>query len=231
MATFEVQVEALTGIAIGASSNPTQDELTQFLNDGVLEVTSRWLTIHPNDVKLFIRVSGEVTSNGSEKVDRAKIVSVIREADVNDDWRQCRYISPNLQARVVDADSLQFASSYNPAYTVLEDGAISVFPTPGSTTKAFKVYYINNNPRGSDDNAVAYGSTGLAFFPKDKVYLVVLYAAIKSLEAKMGEYTIDEEDLELVTLISSNLATLKQQYDSDFAVGASAQAGRQQARA
>ena len=220
MATFKVQVEALTGIAIGESSSPTQDELTQFLNDGVLEVTSRWLDIHPNDVRFFTRVSGEVTSNGSEKVDRAKIVSVVREADVNNDWRKCRYISSNLQGRVVDTDSLHFASSYNPAYTVLEDGAISVFPAPGSTTKAFKVYYVNNNPRGSDDNAVAYGSTGLAFFPKDRVYLVVLYAAIKSLEAKMGEYSIDEEDIELVTLISSNLATLKQQYDSAFAAGA-----------
>ena len=42
MATFEAQVEALTSIAIDSSSTPTQDELSQFLKDGVMDVTSKY---------------------------------------------------------------------------------------------------------------------------------------------------------------------------------------------
>ena len=43
-----------------------------------------------------------------------------------------------------------------------------------------------------------------------------MYAAIKSLEAKMAEYTIDEEDIELVQAIAFNLNSLKQQYESEI---------------
>ena len=40
MATFEARVEGMTGLAITGASTPTQDELTEFLKDGVLEVTN-----------------------------------------------------------------------------------------------------------------------------------------------------------------------------------------------
>ena len=186
MATFETQVEALTGISLGSTSNPTQDELTQYLNDGVIDVTRRWLAGHAEEADQFTRISGEVTSNGSEKVARADIISVVRESGTNNDWRPCTKISPVIQSQVVDAESLSFASKYHPVYMVAEDGAISVFPTPGVTTDAFKVYYVNNDPRGDDDNSVTYETSGLAFFPKSKVYLVVLYASIKTLQTKMG---------------------------------------------
>ena len=44
MATFEAQVESLTGITISSSGTiPTQAQLTQFLNDGVIDVTNRTL--------------------------------------------------------------------------------------------------------------------------------------------------------------------------------------------
>ena len=63
MATFEAQVEALTGITISSSgTNPTQAELTQFLQDGVLDVTSKWLIGHPQDGELFMRASSLTTS-------------------------------------------------------------------------------------------------------------------------------------------------------------------------
>ena len=207
MATFEAQVEALTGISILSSgSNPTQAELTQFLNDGIVDATEKWLIGHPEDREQFIRISGEVTSNGSEKVDRANIISVVRESGTNNDWRPCRKIPLSMQAQVVDTESLSFASKYHPVYMVAEDGAISVFPTPGATTDAFKVYYVNNNPRGDDDNSVTYASSGLAFFPKDKVYLVPLYAAIKSINNNMAGIIADLGTFSVSTVIADTLS-------------------------
>ena len=43
------------------------------------------------------------------------------------------------ETRVTDVDSIHYASKYNPAYTVLENGQISVFPAPGSNPDEFKV--------------------------------------------------------------------------------------------
>jgi hypothetical protein len=123
-------------------------------------------------------------------VARASILSIVRESGTNNDWRPCKKISPAQQSVVTDIDSLYFASKHYPVYMVAEDGAISVFPEPGSDPNAFKVYYVNNDPRGDDDNSVAYGTSGLAFFPKDKVYLVVIYAGIKSLQASLAAVDI-----------------------------------------
>ena len=55
MATFEAQVQGLTGLTIDGSSTPTEDELTEFLKDGVLDVTAKYLDIAPQDSSLFMR--------------------------------------------------------------------------------------------------------------------------------------------------------------------------------
>ena len=80
-----------------------------------------------------------------------------------------------------------------------------------------KFIYINEEPRDITNNAaLVHTHENIKYFPNDKVYLVVIYAAIKCLEAKMADYTITEEDPELVQTITSNLATLKQQYAEAF---------------
>ena len=217
MATFQAQVQALTGVTIdGNLGAPSTTELNQFLRDAALDVTHRWLAVKPDDVDLFTRVSADTTSNDSLSVHGARIISVVREAGVANDWRTCRYILPDFQSRVTDVDSIHYASKYNPAYTVLENGQISVFPAPGSNPDEFKAYYINNDPVDNDDNNLAYNSNSIKYFPDDKIYLVAIYAAIKTLEAKMAFYATDEEDLELVQSIQANIGQLNKIYDEAF---------------
>tara|TARA_R100001594_G_scaffold93312_1_gene127619 strand:+ start:33 stop:947 length:915 start_codon:yes stop_codon:yes gene_type:complete len=209
LATFEQQVEALTGLAIeSSSSNPTQAQLTQYLTDGVLDVTQRCIAINPKDKPKFQKVSAETTSNGSLDIENAEIISVVREAGVNNDWRHCRFIESSLQSKVTDKDSLLYASKYNPAYTIdssTGSNVINVYPVPGSNPDAFKVYYVNNVPVANDNTATAFGDSTIGNFPADKVYLVVLYGAIKSLENAMSAKGIpvvasDSADIELTTI-------------------------------
>ena len=216
MASFELQVEGLTGIAISTDTNPTQSELTQFLSDGVLDVTKRCIQAKPVEATKFTRRSAEQTSQGFDS-GGAQILSVIRESGTDNDWRNCRQVSTGLQGRVVDTESLHFASKFNPAYIIEDDGIINVYPAPGSNPDAYKVFYVNASPIDGDGNALTYADSTLGSFPNDKVYLVAIYAAIKTLEAKMAEFAIDEEDTELVQAISANLNSLKQQYEGAFA--------------
>tara|TARA_R100001594_G_scaffold94034_1_gene128225 strand:+ start:40 stop:735 length:696 start_codon:yes stop_codon:yes gene_type:complete len=220
MATFEAQVESLTGLTIGSSgTTPTQAELSQFLKDGVLDVTNKWLAGHPGDSRLFSRVSAEKTSNTSSPLDLngATIISVVREDGVtSDNWRPCREVPSALQHLVTDKDSLNYASKFNPVYMISDNGQISVFPAPGSDPDAFKVYYVNNVPVDKGGSALVYSHSDIGYFMDEKVYLVVLYAGIKALEAKLAEYMIDDEDVELVQALQTNLSNLKQDYFSAF---------------
>jgi hypothetical protein len=217
MATFEEQVEGLTGLTITGSSSPTQSEISEFLRDAVLEVTNRCLSAKPDEISDFIRVSSEQTSNNSLDLNGTSIISVVREAGTDNDWRDCRAIPSSLQSRVTDKNSIHYASTYNPAFTILDNGKINVYPAPGSNPNAFKVYYVNNQPVNGSGSTLVYSHDDLGYFPEPKKYLIVLYAAIKALEHKMGTYTIDEEDIELVESIANNITSLKQQYEGAFA--------------
>ena len=184
---FIDQVQDLTSLTV--SDN---DELSQFLKDGVIDVTNKWLSMRPQDVELFGRESSETTSNASLNLNNARIISVIREDGTNNQWRNCRKISPALQYDVTDVDSLNYASKINPAYMIGDAGKISVFPTPGSDPNAFKAYYVNKDPVNSSGSALIHSHDDILYFPIDKVYLVVMYAGMKSLHAAMGDTTITD---------------------------------------
>ena len=224
MATFQVQVDGLTSLSIGTT--PTLGELTEFLKDGVNDVTNRWLAVRAQDVEAFQRESSIIDSNSGLYVGGAKIISVIREAgadgssDNSTAWEVCRKVPASMQSRVVDTESLNFASIYNPVYIIDDNGRVNVYPAP-SSNNGYRVFYVNNVPTDETNSAsLTYAHSDIKYFPDDKVYLVVLYAAIKSLEAQIAVYTVEEEDLELVQGLSASLATLRQEYDSTFAIAA-----------
>ena len=229
--TFHLQVEALTSLAIDGSSTPTQDEVTQFLRDGVIDVTTKWLMVSPQDANLFVRTSGEHTSNTSSPfAAELDIVSVLREAGTDEDWRFCKEIPVAVESKTTDSESLFYASIYNPVYTRHSGGVIKVFPAPeAGGSNSYKVLYINNQPKeGDDDTDLVHGSSAIGFFPKKLENLVVLFAAYKSLEAKISSFTIDDEDSELVASISGLYNTIKAQYDGYFGVKVKAMQGPQQ---
>jgi hypothetical protein len=218
MANFDDQIMGMTGLTIsGSSTTPSQAEVKTFLNDGVLDVTHKCIDSNPREAINFSRVSAEQTANDTLDLNGAEIISVIRESSVNNQWEECRFVPPSMQFKVTDKESLDYASEFNPVYTVLENGIINVYPAPDTGgAKSFKVYYVNNAPEEGDGTDLEHSSSTIKYFPNDKIYLVVIYAAIKCLEAKMADYTVEEEDSELVQSISNSLVNLKQQYENAF---------------
>ena len=181
MADFETRVEALTGLTVG--TNPTTAELTEYLKDGVLDVTNRVVSLKPEKMDQFTRESSEQSANNTLHINGAQLISVVREDGVTtDNWRPCRVIPISDQYKVTDTDSLSFASKINPAFMVGNDGRISVFPAPAdSTADRFKVYYVNNVPVDKGGASLLHSHSDIGYFPDNHVYLVLLYAGIKSL--------------------------------------------------
>ena len=209
MADFQSQAMGLTGLTIDASSTtPSRAEFSTFLNDGVADVTSRWLAIRPQDVDDFLRESSEQTSNGFNPGTN-KIISVIRESGTDNEWYPCTKESISLQYRVTDPTSLHYASKFNPVYMNSQNRNIHVFPAPSSAgNDTFKVLYVNSSPEETDGSALDHASTGIKWFPEDKVYLVVLYASIRSIQAKMADTTISNLSISAVPPDVPSLTTV-----------------------
>lgn len=188
MATFEVQIEGMTGLTIDGTSNPTQDELTEYLKDGVIDVTSRVITLKPEEASLFTDVTALQVAQ-SANLNGAKIISVLRADGVTaENFRPCRKISPDLEYLVTDINSLNYASKFNPAFLETEDGKINVYPAPSDNSgkDSYKVYYVNNSPQNASGSALASTHSDIKSFPNDKVYLVVTYASMKALQNAMA---------------------------------------------
>lgn len=216
-ATFQERVQAMITYSLDTTTSPTLLQLNHFIQDAVKDITFKWIAIKPQDAYLFQRVTSK--QSGTYSIGTAQIISVLRENGNSNQWQDCRRISTDLIYDVTDTQSIHYASKYNPAYHVSENGEISVFPSPDATDDAWKAYYLNVVPieeSPEPGETLDSQSSGVKYFPDHLEYLIPLYASIKSLEAKLGEYSIAEEDQELVSALTPLLASYRDQYEKAF---------------
>ena len=182
MATFETQVEALTGIAIDGSSSPTQTELSVFLQDGVKDVIHRMIKVKPEELARFCSTTDSGSNAFVAKV--GKILSVAREHDSVSILRKCTQIDPGDRYDATDVDSLNYRSKTNPGFYEL-NGKVHTVPVAAESgdnnVVVTQLFY---------DTGVAYGDEVPDNFPESYAYLVAIYAAIQSLHNNMADTTI-----------------------------------------
>ena len=211
MATFQTRIEALTGLSFSTTSTPTLVELGQFLVDGVLDFQTKYLNMFPGESPKFARESSEATSQGLD-LNGASLLTVLRESGGDGDFRVCRLSFPGMEQMLVDKHSIHFASKINPAYIQIGD-AINVYPPPSAEPgEAYKTYYVNDAPVNSTADTLSATDSAIEYFPNNKEQFVILYAAAEALKAKMLDYTLEEEDSELMQALGMNLQMIQQQY-------------------
>ena len=168
MATFEAQVEGLTSLSIDGSSAPTQDELTQFLTDGAKEI----INILPPNLIDLCSASQSFTSGTADTLNTGKVLRVFRsDGDIK---QPCRPIPASYKGRYSDPDDMNYATVTDPVFYI-ENNSLDVLPNGGTCTYS-EVQYP----------AVVYSASDISVFPDEAEHLVVLYAAIKTLQNKMG---------------------------------------------
>jgi hypothetical protein len=182
MQTFEAQVEGLTSLTISSSSAPTQTELSDFLSDGAAEI----INAMPIKLKYLCATEDTFTSTAfgseSEVPTSGQILSVTRVSE------PCREIPAALAGRA--SDSSAFASSHMETATATDpvwyiyNGKVNALPASG----ACKYLEVNRPSVAYTHSSMA---TSLASFPLEYEYLVVTYAAVKSLQNAMGNKTSD----------------------------------------
>tara|TARA_Y100001963_G_scaffold63928_1_gene89095 strand:+ start:1002 stop:1808 length:807 start_codon:yes stop_codon:yes gene_type:complete len=183
MANFDDQVMGLTGLTInGSSTAPSQSELTQFLTDGAKEIINQL----PIELKEKCMAITALTSSSGQDLDGfGEVVFVSRETgDTTSIYAPCRKIPSMYGGMAADSSSLMYyGTATDPVYWVDGTGdaaTLFVKPNPDSDQDA-KIFHISYP-------SVAYNGNGtITSFPDEAEYLVVLYAAIKSLQSAMGE--------------------------------------------
>jgi len=144
MATFQAQVQGITGLTIdGAGTNTSTAELTQFLTDGAKDVINKILIIDPTAGVLF-STSAEITNGNGLEVD-GPIVSVVRgyagSGGSGLTYRPCDPINSDEEGNATDVNSLSYRGSYNPCYYI-KNSTLFILPAPSSGDDRGKIEYV-----------------------------------------------------------------------------------------
>ena len=193
MATFEAQVEGLTGLSIDGSSSPTQTELSQFLKDGAIDVINRLVKIDKDAAQTFGVVTAE---SGSGTIIEGSIIDVWGSDGTND--HPAELVPISIGKRAADTSSLSYRSKYNPCY-FREGKKVTVKPDGGS------VLHIEYPP-------VTYDQDAIYNMPNQYISLVVIYAGIKSLGNALSTKTQSDLSINafipIAPILSSTTVTL-----------------------
>ena len=185
MATFEAQVEALTGLDINESSNPTQSELSQFLTDGAKDVISRLMKVSPVKGGLF-STTEEITNGDGVSVSSGIVLDVVRgDGEDSTHLNPAGAIAAGLRYRATDENSLYYRSKYNPCW-YMRDGKCYILPTPGVESDIGNVTYITYPD-------IEYSDTEIPNFGDEYEPLVVIYTGIRSLENALASKTLPDD--------------------------------------
>ena len=187
MATFEAQVEGLTGINIDSSTNPTQTQLTQFLRDGVIDVINRITRINPEELVKFANTTHDDSSGITIT---GKLLSVTREHDSTDILRECTPILTSDRYNATDPTSLKYRSKYNPGYYIL-DKKVHTVPAQSGDNNDLVVTQVHY------DETITFESDDMQHYPREYIYLVPLYAACKTIVSNMGNKAMNIPSLAL----------------------------------
>ena len=189
MATFEAQVEGLTGLSIDGSSSPTQTELSQFLKDGAVDVINK-LTKTDKSAAMTL---GVITSeSGSGTIIDGAILDVWGSDGTNDHPAQA--VPASIGKRAVDTDSLLYRSKYNPFY-YREGKRVIVKPNGGS------VLHITYP-------SVAYDQETIYNIPNQYISLIMIYAGIKALGNALSAKVLPSDvSIPVLELVSTSLPT------------------------
>ena len=182
MATFEQHIEGLTKVDITSSSVPSQDNLTEFLQDAVVNTVNNISNVKPEESYKFAAESEAANDSGITVTGR--ILSVLREHDSTDILRPCTPIPDALKYEATDKESLHYRSKYNPGYFV-SNGKVFVRPAAAGSNNDMKVSQLSYDIGGSglvySDN---YNQGAVANFPTEYESLLALYAAAMVCNAK-----------------------------------------------
>jgi len=221
MANFDDKVMGLTGLTVsGSSTAPSQAELTTFLTDGAREI----INIFPPALQEYCTGATEIDDSPttfalSTQTNVGKILYVTR----SDGTRQqpCRKIPAAFSDLTSDSSNLKFhGTASDPVYwitgTHTADSSttasiLETFPTPTSSQVAV-IYHVAYP-------TVAYNEASIANFPDGSEYLVVLYAAMKSLLSAIGALEIPpnvtDEDANTTSLTDDIVAISSDQVGTD----------------
>jgi hypothetical protein len=190
MASFETQIDALTGFGIGDATK--QGYINDWLQAGareIIDVLPMSKLDRMSEEELFH--SGNIKTNNPAdgvSVEDSKILHVLRAEDITGSpvvYQPCREVHADQIGRVIDSNYMEYATATDPAYYVSNKKLFVLPDHPTAPTNSgdedCKLVKINE-----DRTNLTYDDDSVQNFPKEANNAVMLFAARNALVRLMN---------------------------------------------
>lgn len=182
------RVAGYMGFAPTGSTVPTQDQITQFAKDAIVDIVNKSVLLFPNDQELFATTDAGLFD--PTEVRSGIVLAVMRETGTSGDLVVARQIPMAMKSLATNTNSIHYASKFSPVWYFDESSnvnkKVTVLPaTSDSAGEKYNMTYINYDFTLAGGGTIAESSDldsdPLRYFPKNRQYLIPLYCAIRGL--------------------------------------------------
>ena len=161
----------------------------------------------------LLKYSGEpseTTNLNYYHIEDKKILSVTRiDADSGGIQRECKGMSIGDFAKAEDSTSILAATAYSPVYTIVasaDNSYIKWAPATNASGQTGLVYYFSYALGSTDLTQITTSTLNSTHkLPGESIHAIVLKACVNILTAYLSEQIQDEEDMELMGMINTQI--------------------------
>jgi hypothetical protein len=173
MSTFKTRIEDY----IGSVGDDT------FLGDALTDTAAEILRALPdNKLNFFTEETVDQTSNAIN-INNHKVVSVVRENGTDNQYIECKEVSPSYFRKAQDSNSMFAGTIENPVYTI-KNSKVHVFPEPATNNNAVKLETVKFPTITAGQTFI--DESGTSEFAQSLTDVVILGATTKALQYLMA---------------------------------------------
>ena len=207
---------------IGSDYNTIPSYGGDLINSAINEIADM---ISEDLLLKYSKTPGVLQSNSEWLVEGRKILKVTRiDADSNGIERECLPVDRVGFSLASDSGSIYKATASSPIYHLDSENAgaatLKIIPEPGSTQRG-KIWYFSYITSSSPDSDItdlteATLNTAL-YLPNNLIYAIALKSSINILNAYISNQVQDEEDIEMMQMIQSQIGGLEKNFQQEIA--------------
>ena len=215
---------------IGAIYSTDVDYEGDLINAAINEIAD----MLPIEVLIkYSKTPGVLTSNSEWLVEDRKILKVTR-ADFDTEYkynstistppesieRECLSVDRRGFAVAGDSGSIYKATAHSPIYHHDTENAgaatIKILPEPTSDEKG-RIWYFSYIANGTDSTSITQATVNTTLYlPSNLIHAIALKSSVNILKAYISNQVQDEEDIELMQMITSQMQLLEKDFLSEM---------------
>jgi len=162
-----------------------------------------------------------VTSGTGASIEGKKVLKVIRvDANSSGIERECKELDRAQYAQARDSESIHYATVFSPVYSIDSMNAASnldIFPDCNGSGQEGNIWTFAYIVDSTDTTAVTASTLSSTYFlPSELIHAVSLKSSVNILKAYISNQVQDEEDIELMQMITSQMQLLEKDFLSEM---------------